>query len=183
MDCKSRMPMPCIPVVQTPSSKGFVGLLADYAPSTSPMIPALVIHCVSEIERRCMNHKGLYRVNGSDSQVKELKVNAHDLFVLGNTLFHCLYEYCPVSGSLVAWKISTHDFSSGRRCLGQHSEVIPALAQGAARYLYTMGKFYEDRRHGRRNGCANGSVFSGARITSAEPRHFVLHHSPPTAVI
>ena len=40
--------MPCVPMAQTPSSKGFVGTVADFAPNTSPMIPALVIYCINE---------------------------------------------------------------------------------------------------------------------------------------
>lgn len=31
------------------------GVLADYVTSTSPMIPALVVHCISEIENRGLN--------------------------------------------------------------------------------------------------------------------------------
>lgn len=75
VDCKSRMPMPCVPTVQTPSNKGFVGTVADYAPNKSPMIPALVIHCVNEIERRGMSEVGIYRVNGSEKEIKDMKVN------------------------------------------------------------------------------------------------------------
>lgn len=36
------------------------GVLADYVPDTSPMIPPLVVHCVNEIEQR-----GLHEVSGS----------------------------------------------------------------------------------------------------------------------
>lgn len=74
MDCKSRMPMPCVPMVQTPSNKGFVGTLADYAPNISPMIPGIVIHCVNEIERRGLAEVGIYRVNGSEKEIKDMRV-------------------------------------------------------------------------------------------------------------
>ena len=67
--------MPCVPTVQTPSNKGFVGTVADYAPNKSPMIPALVIHCVNEIERRGMSEVGIYRVNGSEKEIKDMEVN------------------------------------------------------------------------------------------------------------
>jgi len=67
--------MPCVPIVQIPSNKGFVGTVADYAPNTSPMIPALVIHCVNEIERRGLNEVGIYRVNGTGNNIKDMKVN------------------------------------------------------------------------------------------------------------
>ena len=67
------MPTPCIPTVQTPSNKSFVGI-ADYVPNMSPMIPGLVIHCINEIERRGLSEVGLYRVNGSEKEIKDLKV-------------------------------------------------------------------------------------------------------------
>nr|CAG4634954.1 EOG090X0ACU [Alona affinis] len=73
VDCKSRMPMPCVPTVQTPSNKDFKGTVADYAPSTSPMIPGIVIHCINEIERRGMSEVGIYRINGSEKEIKDMK--------------------------------------------------------------------------------------------------------------
>jgi Rac GTPase-activating protein 1 len=56
------MPMPCVPMAQTPSSKGSVGTVVDYTPNTSRMIPALVIHCINEIKRRGINEVGIYRL-------------------------------------------------------------------------------------------------------------------------
>ena len=38
------------------------------------MIPALVIHCINEIERRGMNEVGIYRVSGSEREVRDMKV-------------------------------------------------------------------------------------------------------------
>lgn len=37
------------------------------------MVPALIVHCVNEIELRGMNEVGLYRVPGSEKDVKMLK--------------------------------------------------------------------------------------------------------------
>ncbi|XP_054711222.1 rac GTPase-activating protein 1-like [Uloborus diversus] len=48
------------------------GTIADYVSPTPPMIPSLIIHCLNEIELRGMNEVGLYRVPGSDREVKEL---------------------------------------------------------------------------------------------------------------
>jgi hypothetical protein len=103
VDCKSRMPMPCVPMAQTPSSKGFVGTVADFAPNTSPMIPALVIHCVNEIERRGMNEVGIYRVSGSEREVKDMKVLLLLVTCLSATL-DCLFvlnrnAFCAENGS------------------------------------------------------------------------------------
>lgn len=36
------------------------GVLTDYVPDTAPMIPPLLVHCVSEIEQR-----GLHEVSGA----------------------------------------------------------------------------------------------------------------------
>ena len=47
--------------------------LADYAPNDPPMIPAIVIHCVNEVEARGLSESGIYRVPGSEREVKELK--------------------------------------------------------------------------------------------------------------
>ena len=74
VDCKSRMPQLCVPTVQAPLSKGLVGTLADYAPSTVPMIPSLIVHCVNEVERRGMKEVAIYRVNGSEKEITDLKV-------------------------------------------------------------------------------------------------------------
>ena len=37
------------------------------------MVPALIVHCVNEIEARGLNEVGLYRVPGSEKEVKDLK--------------------------------------------------------------------------------------------------------------
>lgn len=37
------------------------------------MVPSLVVHCINEIELRGMNEQGLYRINGSSNDVKNLK--------------------------------------------------------------------------------------------------------------
>lgn len=48
VDCKPRMSTYCVPTAQTAASsnKGFAGTVADYAPASAPMIPAMAIHCV-----------------------------------------------------------------------------------------------------------------------------------------
>ncbi|KAL1137777.1 hypothetical protein AAG570_009473 [Ranatra chinensis] len=70
--CKDRAPIPCVPI-NTPTSKGNVGSIADYTPQTGLMVPSLVIHCIKEIESRGMTEVGLYRVPGSDKEVRHLK--------------------------------------------------------------------------------------------------------------
>ncbi|KAI5627511.1 rac GTPase-activating protein 1 [Silurus asotus] len=47
--------------------------LEGFCPSTPPRVPALIIQCVKEIERRGLEEKGLYRVPGGERAVKELR--------------------------------------------------------------------------------------------------------------
>ncbi|KAH0510676.1 Rac GTPase-activating protein 1 [Microtus ochrogaster] len=49
------------------------GMLADFVSQTSPMIPAIIVSCVNEIEQRGLTEAGLYRISGCDRTVKELK--------------------------------------------------------------------------------------------------------------
>ncbi|XP_042348445.1 rac GTPase-activating protein 1 [Plectropomus leopardus] len=72
-ECRERCPLPCIPNLGATPVKIGEGVLADYVPDTSPMIPPLVVHCVSEIEQRGLHEAGLYRLSGSDRTVKDLK--------------------------------------------------------------------------------------------------------------
>ncbi|XP_054713015.1 rac GTPase-activating protein 1-like [Uloborus diversus] len=71
-ECKDQCPMPCFPVASTPT-KGEMGTIADYTSTTPPMLPSLIVHCVNEIETRGLKERGLYRLCGSEREVKDLK--------------------------------------------------------------------------------------------------------------
>ncbi|NXY88634.1 RGAP1 protein, partial [Alcedo cyanopectus] len=72
-ECQEQCPLPCIPPMRgTPGRTGEVTLL-DFVPSTPPLIPSIVVHCVNEIEQRGLQETGLYRVSGCTKTVKELK--------------------------------------------------------------------------------------------------------------
>uniref|UniRef100_T1J3P9 Uncharacterized protein n=1 Tax=Strigamia maritima TaxID=126957 RepID=T1J3P9_STRMM len=74
VDCKEQSPLPCTPVSGTPGAKGLVGcVIGDFAPKVAPLIPALILHCVMEVESRGLTETGLYRIPGSEREVKELK--------------------------------------------------------------------------------------------------------------
>jgi Rac GTPase-activating protein 1 len=49
------------------------GIISDYTPTIPPMVPALLIHCINEIELRGFSEVGLYRVPGAERDVKSLK--------------------------------------------------------------------------------------------------------------
>lgn len=72
-ECRDRCPLPCIPNLGATPVKIGDGVLADYVPETSPMIPPLVVHCISEIEQRGLHEAGLYRLSGAERTVRELK--------------------------------------------------------------------------------------------------------------
>jgi Rac GTPase-activating protein 1 len=75
-DCRSKFNVACLPQVGTPSGgskTGTYGKIEEYAPKVSPMVPALIVHCINEIETRGLNEVGLYRVSGSDRDIKALK--------------------------------------------------------------------------------------------------------------
>lgn len=70
-ECKDMLQRPCYPAFNFPSQ----GKICDYVLADSPQIPPIVQMVINEIEQRgILSHEvGLYRVNGSDSQIKQLK--------------------------------------------------------------------------------------------------------------
>ena len=72
-NCRDNVPLPCVPTVSTPGKKMCLGSIADFTPCVAPMVPALVVHCTNEIERRNCNEIGIYRVSAVERDVKELK--------------------------------------------------------------------------------------------------------------
>lgn len=75
-DCREKLTVSCLPqsASQVSSKAGSsMGTIGDYTPNLAPMVPALIVHCVNEIETRGLNEVGLYRVSGSDRDVKALK--------------------------------------------------------------------------------------------------------------
>ncbi|XP_037108338.1 rac GTPase-activating protein 1-like [Syngnathus acus] len=81
-ECRDCCPLPCNPVSISTPIRTAESTLADFAPATSPKIPALVIYCIKEIERRGLHEVGLYRISGQERQVKALK----EKLVRGKTL-------------------------------------------------------------------------------------------------
>lgn len=62
-DCRDKFTVTCVPQsASTPIVKsGQLGLVGDYTPNIAPMVPALIVHCVNEIETRGLHECGLYR--------------------------------------------------------------------------------------------------------------------------
>ncbi|NXQ99426.1 RGAP1 protein, partial [Sagittarius serpentarius] len=72
-ECRDRCPLPCIPTLTGTPVRIGEGTLMDFVPSTPPMIPSIIVHCVNEIEQRGLRETGLYRISGCDKTVRELK--------------------------------------------------------------------------------------------------------------
>ncbi|XP_054640532.1 rac GTPase-activating protein 1-like [Dunckerocampus dactyliophorus] len=72
-ECRDGCPLPCNPAAVSTPIRTAESTLADFAPVTSPRIPALVIYCIKEIEHRGLHEVGLYRISGQERQVKDLK--------------------------------------------------------------------------------------------------------------
>ena len=51
---RSNVPLPCVAAssTRTPTNKTHANMLADFTPAQPPMVPAVLIHCVKEIEDR-----------------------------------------------------------------------------------------------------------------------------------
>ncbi|XP_066063643.1 rac GTPase-activating protein 1 isoform X2 [Chamaea fasciata] len=72
-ECRERCPLPCIPTLTGTPVRIGEGTLMDFVPSTPPMIPSIIVHCVNEIEQRGLHETGIYRISGCDKTVRELK--------------------------------------------------------------------------------------------------------------
>ncbi|XP_065528934.1 rac GTPase-activating protein 1-like [Lathamus discolor] len=70
--CQEQCPSPCVP---RPRHHAWPreGVVADFAPTTPPLVPALVVQCVTEVETRGLMETGLYRVPGAEALVREWK--------------------------------------------------------------------------------------------------------------
>ncbi|VDI38176.1 Rac GTPase-activating protein 1 [Mytilus galloprovincialis] len=141
-DCKDSLPLPCIPTA--PSTPGGTklsgGLISDYTPLDPPYIPGIVVHCVNEVEARGLSEIGLYRVPGSDSQVKELKKDffkgkgipnlSHidDIHVICGCIKDFLRGLKEPLVTYGLWKDFVHAAENRDKCMGE-SEVYQAISK------------------------------------------------------
>nr|XP_037288827.1 rac GTPase-activating protein 1-like [Rhipicephalus microplus] len=101
-ECESLVPLPCGLRASPQGARGAssgAGVLADYAPSEPPFVPPLVVHCIREVERRCIHERGpLYGSAAPPEEVDALLgqlLSGRDLPVLSE---HSLPVVC---GSLM----------------------------------------------------------------------------------
>ncbi|XP_017083500.2 LOW QUALITY PROTEIN: GTPase-activating protein RacGAP84C [Drosophila eugracilis] len=70
IDCCRQLTVNCIP---QPPMTTMRGNLSDYAPPVAPMVPALIVHCATEIEARGLQQEGLYRVSSTRKKCQRLR--------------------------------------------------------------------------------------------------------------
>ncbi|KAI4470036.1 rac gtpase-activating protein 1 [Holotrichia oblita] len=73
LECKNNLPLPCVPSVNTPTQRNATGVIGDFTPITPPMVPALVVHCLKEIEAKGLTEIGIYRIPGPEKDEKFLR--------------------------------------------------------------------------------------------------------------
>lgn len=95
-ECKSSLPLPCVPLPCTPNGRKNMGSIGDYTPPCAPMVPALMVHCINEIEQRGLNEIGLYRIPGSEKDVKS-KLRT------GFSITSSIYSFLRLERKIPSW--------------------------------------------------------------------------------
>jgi len=102
-------------------------------------VPPFIIHCISEIERRGLDTIGLYRVSGSDKEVKSLRAKFHKgLPNLNDIDIHVLCSYLK---DLIRMQennlISPSDLSKFADVLKNKNDVSKSLCQVVSELPHT----------------------------------------------
>lgn len=93
-------------------------------------MPPFIIHCISEIERRGLDTVGLYRISGSDKEVKILKDKSRKgLPNLNNIDIHVLCSYLKDLIRMQENLISPSDLSKLTDALKNKNDVSKSLSQ------------------------------------------------------
>ena len=117
MTCKERVPLPCIPYVSRANigKQGRLILISDFVQSNcKPCVPALIVHCIAEIEKRGLKEVGLYRCSASENDVRVWKEKIlskkgvpseiQDVHVLCNVVKKFLNQLDEALISRIAWR-------------------------------------------------------------------------------
>lgn len=91
----------------------------------------MIVHCISEIDKRGLNTVGIYRVSGSDKEIKNLKDNFHKgVPNLSDVDIHVLCGYLK---DLIRTQknhiISQNNFSKLANALKENGEVCEEFCQ------------------------------------------------------
>ncbi|PSN58113.1 hypothetical protein C0J52_01016 [Blattella germanica] len=83
-ECREQVLLSCVPVGITPTKKGAPKTIADFAPTKAPMVSALIVHCVREVEACSLTEVGIYRVLDAERDYWANFVNV-DTGLMSNT--------------------------------------------------------------------------------------------------
>ncbi|XP_022814213.1 rac GTPase-activating protein 1 isoform X2 [Spodoptera litura] len=138
-ECRALLPLPCVPGpaprrVHAPQE----GCISDYAPSTPPMVPALLVHCINEVEKRGLTEKGIYRISATDKDVKRLKerflrgcgspsLSGEDVHVLCG----CIKDFLRSLREPLVTSALWADFMDAAK-LGEPSDATAAIVQAVS---------------------------------------------------
>lgn len=91
----------------------------------------MIVHCISEIERRGLNTTGLYKISGSDKEVTILRdkfrkgvPNLHDVDIY--VICSCLKDFIHAQKNSL---ISRNNWSNLVNALNKNTEVSKSLDQ------------------------------------------------------
>ncbi|XP_060875414.1 rac GTPase-activating protein 1-like [Metopolophium dirhodum] len=101
-------------------------------------VPPFIIHCISEIEKRGLDTVGLYRMSGSDKEVKNLKDKFRKgLPNLNNIDIHVLCSYLKDLIRMQENLISPSDLSKLTDALNNKNDVSKSLSQVVSELPHT----------------------------------------------
>ena len=86
--CQAAAPVPCVPMINTPTPQKRAGArhrrfrLGDVCPDTRPQIPGQLVRCVVAIELFYMSAVGLYRVPGFVAQLTVFYIYCGSVFIV-----------------------------------------------------------------------------------------------------
>jgi len=101
-------------------------------------VPPFIIHCISEIEKRGLDTVGLYRVSGSDKEVKNLRDKFRKgLPNLSNIDIHVLCSYLKDLIRTQENLISPSDLSKLTDALKNKNDVSKSLCQVVSELPHT----------------------------------------------
>ncbi|XP_059058521.1 rac GTPase-activating protein 1-like [Achroia grisella] len=139
-ECRALLPLPCVPpgpLARRPNARQ-EGCIADFAPSSPPMVPALLVHCINEVEKRGLSERGIYRISAVDKDVKRLKerflrgcgspqLSSEDIHVLCGCIKDFLRSLREPLVSNALWA----DFMDAAR-LAEPSDATAAIVQAVS---------------------------------------------------
>ncbi|KOB68463.1 Tumbleweed [Operophtera brumata] len=164
-ECRALLPLPCVPPGAAHAKRPNApqeGCISEWAPRTPPMVPALLVHCVNEVEKRGLLERGLYRVSGAEKDVKRLKerflrgcgspsLTGEDIHVVCGCIKDFLRSLREPLVSSALWQ----DFMAAAS-VREQSDAIAAVVQAVSQLPPPNRDNYPERKETTSNNLAVG---------------------------